>query len=154
MNALQPDEQIEDERCIQRALQVLEQRLRRGATIDHPGAAEDYLRIRLAPNEYEVFAVLWLDAQHRLIEFQELFRGTLTQAAVYPREVAREAIRHNAFACILSHNHPSGSCVPSYADMVLTYNVQGALDALGIFVLDHVIVSATGTYSMKAHDVL
>lgn len=154
MNALHPDEQIDEERCIQRALQILERRLRRGPTIEHPGAAEDYLRLRLAHKDHEVFAVLWLDAGHRMIQLQELFRGTDSQVTVYTREVVREAVRHNAFACILSHNHPSGYCEPSYHDKALTDEVQTALDAVGIDLLDHVIVSATDTYSMKEHGLL
>lgn len=137
-----------------RALQVLERRIRSGPLFEHPDAIKDFLRIRLARKEYEVFAVLWLDNNNRLIEFDELFRGTVSQAWVYPREVVRQAIKHNACACVLSHNHPSGCYEPSHADKSLTYSVQAALATLDICVLDHVIVSAAGVFSMAEHGLL
>ncbi len=133
---------------------MLERRIRSGPFFEHPDAVKDFLRIRLARKEYEVFAVLWLDTNLRLIEFDELFRGTVSQAWVYPREVVRQAIRHNACACVLSHNHPSGRNEPSHADKSLTYSVQAALVALDIRVLDHIIVSAAGVFSMAEHDLL
>ncbi|MGK6306518.1 JAB domain-containing protein [Variovorax sp. DT-64] len=145
-------EDTEDERCIRRALQILEGRIRSGPCFGNPAAIRDFLRIRLAHRGYEVFAVLWLDAHHRLIEFDEMFRGTVSQASVYPREMVREAIRHNACACILSHNHPSGCCQPSPADMLLTHILRDALAMLDVRVLDHIIVSATGAFSMAEHD--
>ena len=148
------DEEIEDERCIRRALQVLERRIRHGIALEDPGAAKDFLRIRLGRMDYEVFAVLWLDASYRLIKFDELFRGTASQVPAYPRELAREAIRHNAFACILSHNHPSGCLQPSRNDTWVTYSMQSALAALDVRVLDHVIVTAAGTFSMAEHGLL
>jgi DNA repair protein RadC len=154
MDRCRGDEEVEDERCIRRALQVLERRVRNSITLEDPEAAKDFLRIRLGRMDYEVFAVLWLDASFKLIEFAELFRGTVSQVPVYPRELAREAIRHNAFACILSHNHPSGCLRPSHNDTWLTHSMQSALATLDVRVLDHVIVSAAGTFSMAEHGLL
>ncbi|NDZ16699.1 RadC family protein [Variovorax sp. WS11] len=148
------DENPEDQRCIQRALEVLEQRMRNGPRFGNPREAWDFLRIRLAHRSYEVFAVLWLDVDRRLIEFDEMFRGTVAQAAVYTRELAREAIRHNASSCILSHNHPTGSCDPSRDDVALTHRVRDGLALLDIRVLDHIIVSPTSAFSMASHELL
>lgn len=128
--------------------------MRSGPWFENPRDARDFLRIRLAHRGYEVFAVLWLDVGRRLIEFDELFRGTVAQAAVYPRELVREAIRHNASACILSHNHPTGSCNPSPDDVALTHRVRDALAMLDIRVLDHIIVSPTSAFSMASHEML
>jgi len=128
--------------------------MRSGPWFENPRDARDFLRIRLAHRGYEVFAVLWLDVGRRLIEFDELFRGTVAQATVYPRELVREAIRHNASACILSHNHPTGSCNPSPDDVALTHRVRDALAMLDIRVLDHIIVSPTSAFSMASHEML
>jgi len=92
--------------------------------------------------------VLFLDAQNRLIEYQELFRGTLTQTSVYPREVVKAALACNAGACILAHNHPSGTSEPSNADQVLTTTLRTSLALVDVRVLDHLVVSASGTCSM------
>jgi len=154
MDPYRQEQGTEDERCIRQALQVLERRIRTGPFLENPIAAREYLRIRLAHRDYEVFAVLWLDSKRRVIEFEEMFRGTVTEASVYPRELAREAIRHNASACILSHNHPSGCCYPSREDVRLTHKVRDALALLDIRVLDHIIVSATSAFSLAAHELL
>ena len=98
--------------------------------------------------DHEVFSVLFLDAQHRVIEFSEMFRGTLTQTSVYPREVVKEALRLNAAALIFTHNHPSGSLVPSRADEALTQTLKSALSLVDVKVLDHIITSNSGALSM------
>jgi DNA repair protein RadC len=109
-----------------------------------PREVRDYLRLRLAALPYEVFMVLLLDAQNRLIRAQEAFRGTLTQTSVYPREIVKLALAHNAAAVILAHNHPSGVAEPSRADELLTATLKQALALVDVKVLDHFIVAGTG----------
>ncbi len=106
-----------------------------------PQAVRDWLRLTLGPLPHEVFMALWLDAQNRLIASEELFRGTLTQTSVYPREVVKSALTHNAGAVILAHNHPSGICEPSRADEVLTQALKQALSLVDVKLLDHFIVT-------------
>lgn len=106
-----------------------------------PGAVRDYLRLQLAGLPHEVFFALWLDAQNRLIAGEELFRGTLTQTSVYPREVVKKALWHNAAAVVLAHNHPSGVAEPSSADQFLTRELKQALALVDVRVLDHFIVA-------------
>ena len=108
--------------------------------LDTPDIVKDYLRLSLAHERVEVFVALWLDAQHKLIEMQVLFRGTLTQTSVYPREVVRAALAKNAASVILAHNHPSGSTSPSQADRSLTRTLKDALALIDVSVLDHCIV--------------
>ena len=109
--------------------------------------ARDSLDNKLAGFEHEVFAVLFLDTRHRLIEYREMFHGTIDSASVYPREVVKEALRLNAAAVILSHNHPSGSPEPSQADKVLTQRLKEALGLVEVRILDHVIVGGMETVS-------
>ena len=107
-----------------------------------------YVQMHLAHRAHEVFAVLFLDSQNRLIAMEEMFRGTLSQTSVYPREVALRALHHHAAAVILTHNHPSGSVQPSAADKALTTTLQSALGLVDVRVLDHVIVAQGNTLSM------
>ncbi|RZI75533.1 MAG: JAB domain-containing protein [Variovorax sp.] len=130
------------------ARRALAERLRERAVFDSPGAVGQYLQLHIASRPYEVFAALFLDAQHRLIAMEELFRGTLTQTSVYPREIAVRALHHHAAAVVLAHNHPSGSVEPSRADEALTQTVKAALALVDVRVLDHVIVAAGRTLSM------
>jgi len=109
-----------------------------------PAAVRDWLRLNLAHLPHEAFVALWLDAQNRLIAHDELFRGTLTQTSVYPREVVKNALAHNAAAVILAHNHPSGLAEPSRADEVLTTSLKQALALVDVKVLDHFIVAGNG----------
>jgi len=106
-----------------------------------PQAVRDWLRLNLAHLPYEAFVALWLDAQNRLISHDELFRGTLTQTSVYPREVVKHALAHNAAAVILAHNHPSGVAEPSRADEALTKALKQSLALVDVKVLDHFIVA-------------
>ncbi|MCM2307742.1 MAG: DNA repair protein RadC [Sulfuritalea sp.] len=106
-----------------------------------PQAVRDWLRLSLGNLQHEVFVALWLDAQNRLIASEELFRGTLTQTSVYPREVVKRALAHNAGAVILAHNHPSGLAEPSRADEVLTSSLKQALAIIDVKLLDHFIVA-------------
>jgi len=115
--------------------------------LSSPQAVRDYLRLSLAGRAHEVFLVLSLDAQHRVVAAEELFRGTLTQTSVYPREVVKYALKHNAAAVIFAHNHPSGVAEPSHADEILTRSLKAALALVDIQVLDHFIVAGTRTMS-------
>lgn len=110
-----------------------------------PGAARDWLKLKLGALNHEVFGALWLDAQNRLIGWDELFRGTLTQTSVYPREVVKQALARNAAAVILAHNHPSGLAEPSAADEVLTRGLKESLALVDVRVLDHFIVAGRST---------
>lgn len=112
--------------------------------LSSPGAARDWLKLKLGGLTYEVFGALWLDAQNRLIGWDELFRGTLTQTS-YPREVAKQALTRNAAAVILAHNHPSGLTEPSAADEILTRNLKEALALIDVRLLDHFIVAGRAT---------
>jgi DNA repair protein RadC len=106
-----------------------------------PGMVRDWLRLKLAVQPHEIFMALWLDAQNRLIRADELFTGTLTQTSVYPREVVKAALAHNAAAVILAHNHPSGVAEPSRADEALTRSLKEALALVDVKLLDHFIVA-------------
>lgn len=121
-----------------RALQV---QMAKRDLLSSPEAVRDWLRLKLGQLEFEVFGALWLDAQNRLIHYDELFRGTLTQTSVYPREVLKNALSRNAAAVILAHNHPSGSAEPSRADEALTAALKQALAMVDVKVLDHFIVA-------------
>ncbi len=120
---------------------ALAESLRQSDTLAAPTSVRDYLRLNLAGLPYEVFFVLWLDAQNRLIAAEELFRGSLTQTSVYPREVVKRALRHNAAAVVIAHNHPSGVAEPSAADQLLTREIKQALALVDVRVLDHFIVA-------------
>lgn len=122
--------------------------------LESPQAVRDYLRLSLAQRPYEVFLCLFLDARHRLLAAEELFRGTLTQTAVHPREVARQALAHNAAAVIVAHNHPSGNPAPSQADLAMTKALAHSLSLIDVHVLDHFIVAGNTTYSMAEHRLL
>ena len=128
------------EEVLSQARRVLSRRVRRGAVMSSPQMVKDYLRLQIGVLEHEVFVVVFLDAQHRLIALKEMFRGTVTQTSVYPREVVKEALAANAAAVILAHNHPSGSTEPSRADEYLTQTLKTALALVDVRVLDHLIV--------------
>ena len=114
--------------------------LRRGDTLTSPAHCARFLRIRLRRREREVFAVVFLDSQHRVIQYEELFQGTIDGTSVHPREVVRAALRHNAAAVILAHNHPSGVAEPSQADVRITERLRQALGLIDVRVLDHLVV--------------
>ena len=130
------------------ARRALAQQLKDRTGFGSAQAVKDYLQLHLAPRPHEVFAVLFLDSQHRLIALEELFRGTLTQTSVYPREVVLRALHHHAGAVVLAHNHPSGSVQPSRADQAITESLKAALALVDVRVLDHVIVAPGQALSM------
>ncbi len=140
---------------IAQALSIMESRLQyRDVALTSPQAVRDYLRLRIATLEHEVFVVLFLDSQNRLIAVEELFRGTLTQTSVYPREVVKAALKHNAAGVILAHNHPSGVVEPSRADELLTQSLKAALSLVDIRTLDHFVVAGTQTTSFAERGLL
>ena len=139
---------------LQAARRLLERRLPGSEVMTSPQLVRDYLRIRLGALEHEVFAVVMLDAQHRLIEYVEMFRGTVSQTSVYPREVVKEALARNAAAVILAHNHPSGVAEPSRADEHLTQTLKAALSLVDTRVLDHMIVAGGTVLSFAERGLL
>lgn len=129
------------------ARRTLREKLGAGVALSAPGAVRDFLRLTLRSLPHEVFMVVFLDAQHRVLGAEELFRGTLTQTSVYPREVVKRALHHNAAAVILAHNHPSGVAEPSRADEALTAALKQALGLVDVRVLDHFVVAGDGALS-------
>ena len=140
--------------ALELARRALKEDLSSRDALSSPRAVRDYLRLAIAGREQEVFAVLLLDAQHRVISCQELFHGTLTQTSVYPREVVKCALKHNAAAVIFAHNHPSGVAEPSHADEILTRSLKSALALVDVQVLDHFIVAGTRTMSFAERGLL
>ena len=128
--------------------------LRQRRLFDSPARVKEYLGLALARREHEVFAVLFLDAQHQLIEMEEMFRGSLTQTSVYPREVVKRALAHNAAAVVLAHNHPSGVAEPSRADECLTQTLKSALALVDIRVLDHLVIGRGDVISFAERGLL
>jgi DNA repair protein RadC len=122
--------------------------LKRDTTLRNPGDSAAFLRSRLAHYPYEVFAVVFLDNRHRVIAFEELFRGTIDGAAVHPREVVRACLRHNAAAVILAHNHPSGVAEPSESDRAITAELRQCLGLVGVRVLDHFVIGDAAPVSL------
>jgi DNA repair protein RadC len=136
------------EEILEAARAVVGERMQRGSSFSDPKTAREFFRDKLAGQEREVFAVAFLDTRHRLVEYRELFHGTIDGAEVHPREVAREAIRCNAAAVIVGHNHPSGSTEPSAADRVVTARLKQALALVDVRLLDHVVVGGLQTASL------
>jgi len=128
--------------------------LQRGSALTSPEATRAYLSAQLRAYQHEVFACLFLDNQHRVLEFEELFRGTIDGASVYPREVAKRALFHNAAAIIFAHNHPSGISEPSQADKNITEKLKQSLMLFDIRVLDHFIIGDGEPYSFAEHGIL
>jgi len=123
------------------ARRALGQEMEQRDSLTSPGAVRRWLQLKLGARPHEVFMALWLDAQNRLLKAEELFTGTLTSTSVYPREVIKAALNHNAAAVILAHNHPSGVAEPSRADELLTHSLQQALAAVDVKLIDHFIVA-------------
>jgi DNA repair protein RadC len=132
-----------DDAIIESALKILESRILYNSDsipMNSPQASKDFVKLKLATYEHEVFACLFLDNRNRLIVFDELFRGTIDGASVYPREVVKACLSHNAAAVIFAHNHPSGATEPSQADIAITERLRKALALIDVRVLDHLIV--------------
>lgn len=135
------------EQILDAARKVIDQKVQRGAAFTSSELVKEYLIAKLGGLEHEVFAALFLDAKHRLIQYVEMFRGTIDSASVYPREVVKEALRLNAAVVIFAHNHPSGNPEPSQADKVLTQRLREALALVDVRSLDHIIVAGQRTVS-------
>lgn len=141
IKGLGPAKRAELVAVLELARRALAEQLRERAVLQAPQDVKHYLQLQLGGRSHEVFAVLFLDSQHRLLALEELFRGTLSQTSVYPREVVVRALHHNASAVVLAHNHPSGSVEPSRADELITQTLKAALALVDVRVLDHVIVA-------------
>lgn len=148
VKGLGPAKQAELLAVFELARRALSQRLKEREAFHTPDAVKQYLQLQLAHKNHEVFAVLFLDSQNRLLAMEELFRGTLSQTSVYPREVVMRALHHQAAAVVLSHNHPSGSVQPSRADEHLTQTLKASLALVDVRVLDHIIVGQGQALSM------
>lgn len=148
VKGLGPAKQAELLAVFELARRALSQRLKEREAFHSPGAVKQYLQLQLAHKNHEVFAVLFLDNQNRMLAMEELFRGTLSQTSVYPREVVMRALHHQAAAVVLSHNHPSGSVQPSRADEHLTQTLKASLALVDVRVLDHIIVGQGQSLSM------
>ena len=143
-----------DDSIIAAALQILEQRARYGDPLTSPASVRQFLQLRFTGLEREVFTCVFLDAQNRVIETEDMFAGTLTQTSVYPREVVKAALRHNAAAVILAHNHPSGVPEPSHADQAITTCLKSALALVDVKVLDHFVIAGTRSTSFAERGML
>jgi DNA repair protein RadC len=154
IKGLGPAKQAELLAVFEMARRALSQRLKEREAFHTPGAVKQYLQLQLAHKNHEVFAVLFLDSQNRMLAMEELFRGTLSQTSVYPREVVMRAMHHQAAAVVLSHNHPSGSVQPSRADEHLTQTLKASLALVDVRVLDHIIVGQGQSLSMAEQGLL
>ena len=148
IKGLGPAKRAELVAVLELARRALAERLREREVFDTADAVKQYVQLHLAAKGHEVFAVLFLDCQHRLLAMEEMFRGSLTETSVYPREVVLRALHHGAAAVVLAHNHPSGSVEPSRADEALTQRLKAALGLVDVRVLDHVIVAPGAALSM------
>lgn len=143
----------EDE-VISAARTMLDEKIQRQGNISSPADSKAFVSLRLGALPHEVFSVIFVDAQHRVIEYREMFRGTLSQSSVYPREVVKDALALNAAAVILCHNHPSGVTDPSRADEYLTSTLKSALALVDVRVLDHLIVGGGQVLSFAERGLL
>ncbi|ALQ52132.1 RadC family protein [Nitrosomonas ureae] len=139
---------------LEMARRTLDEELRCGNAMNSPKLVRDFLRLSLANKQHEVFIGIFLDAKNHAIATEELFSGTLTQASVYPREIIKRALYHNAAAIIFAHNHPSGIAEPSHADKVLTQSLKQALSLVDVKVLDHFIIGNGTALSFAEHDLI
>jgi DNA repair protein RadC len=151
INGLGPAKFAQLQAVLELARRALLEQMRAGVALNSPQAVKQYLQLLLGGKACESFAVLFLDVKNRLIASEELFRGTLTHTSVYPREVVKAALNHNAAAIILAHNHPSGVAEPSPADHTLTLALKQALALIDVRILDHFVVAADTVYSFAEH---
>ena len=154
IKGLGPAKRAEIVAVLELARRALTAQLKQQTLFDAPHAVRDYLQLQLGSRPHEIFAVMFLDSQHRLIVLEELFRGTLTQTSVYPREVVVRALALNAASVVLAHNHPSGTAQPSRADEALTQTLKAALGLVDVRVLDHFVVTSTEAVSMAERGLL
>ena len=144
----------DEDNVIAQGLAILSRRMRTNDQLSSPDSVRDYLRLSLADREYEVFVVVLLDSQHRVLRCEEMFRGTLSQTSVYPREVVKTALTSNAASVIFAHNHPSGVSEPSRADELLTRELRAALALIDVKVLDHFVIAGAESLSFAERGLL
>ena len=149
-----PAKYVQLQAVIEMARRALSEQLEQRDIFNSPGAVRHYLQLKLRPLRYEVFAAIFLDTQNRLLATEELFRGTLAQTSVFPREIVKRALFHNAAAVLFAHNHPSGIAEASQADQHLTQVLKQALGLIDVRVLDHFIVAADQVFSFAEHGML
>lgn len=154
MHGIGPARSIQLQIVLELAKRYLAATLARGEGFSRPQMVRDYLAAQLRHQTREVFAVLLLDSQHRLLHFAELFLGTINAAPVYPREIVKLVMQHNAAAVIIAHNHPSGVAEPSVADQRVTERIQEALKVIDVALLDHFVVGTEGTVSFAERGML
>ena len=143
-----------DNDIVSRALEILAKRVKCSDILTSPKTTRDYLIMRISGTPHELFGCLWLNTQHGVIACEEIFRGTIDGASVYPREIVKEALQHNAAAVIFYHNHPSGNPEPSSADITLTRKLKTALELVDILVLDHFVVAGDQAVSFAERGLL
>jgi DNA repair protein RadC len=151
INGLGPAKFAQLQAIFELARRAISEELAEGVNLHSPKAVKQYLQMMLASKHHETFTVIFLDVRNRLIETRELFRGTLTQTSVYPREVVKAALEYNAASIILAHNHPSGTAEPSTADHALTRTLKQLLGMVDIQVLDHFIIAGSTIHSFAEH---
>lgn len=151
LNGLGPAKYAQLQAVLELARRALVEELKSGVTLSSPLAVKQYLQLLIGSKPYESFVVLFLDVKNRLIATEELFRGTLTHTSVYPREVIKAALAHNAAGLVLAHNHPSGTPEPSPADHSLTQALKQTLALVDVRVLDHFVVAGRSVYSFAEH---
>jgi len=154
VKGLGPAKRAEVAAVLELARRAMLQQLTQRPVFESPAQVKHYVQLQLAGLAHEVFAVLFLDAQHRLLHFEEMFRGTLTQTSVYPREIVKRALELNAAALIFAHNHPSGIAEPSRADEQLTQTLRSALALVDVRVLDHLVVGCGTVVSFAERGLL
>lgn len=154
IKGLGPAKRAELAAVLELARRSIAGQLQQRPVFDSPGRVKDFLKLQLARRAHEVFAVMFLDAQNQLLTMEEMFRGTLTQTSVYPREVAKRALELNAAAVVLAHNHPSGAAEPSRADEYLTQSLKSALALVDVRVLDHLVVGQAEVVSFAERGLL
>lgn len=154
IKGLGPAKRAEITAVMELARRSLAQRLAQRTVLSSPQEVKDFLRLQLAHEEHEVFAVMFLDVQNQLLQFEPMFRGTLSQTSVYPREIVKRALAVQASAVILAHNHPSGIAEPSRADEFLTHSLKQALALIDVRVIDHLVVGGDQAVSFAERGLL
>lgn len=154
INGLGPAKFAQLQAVLELAKRALIEDLQEGISLKSPHSVKNYLQLLIGSKTFESFTVLFLDVKNRLVQSEELFRGSLTHASVYPREVVKRALHHNAAAVILAHNHPCGSPDPSNADIALTNELKKTLNLIDVNVIDHIIVAGNKSYSFAEHGLI
>ena len=154
IHGLGPAKYAQLQAVLELANRALAEQLKENCTLNSPQAVKHYLQLLIGNKSFETFVVLFLDVKNRLIQSEELFRGSLTRASVYPREIVKRALHHNCAAVILAHNHPSGNTEPSNSYIELTNELKKALSLVDIKVLDHIVVAGNQAHSFAEHGLI